>query len=727
MTSSLEMSRQRPDSPVAKRRRLVRYGSTILGVLATALVVTYQVLDADTGLGNANEYVDMVMAGPSDTAVMRASSLTPHQKSATPTLMASLGNTTSRAPEPVTPESEQVSTGAGMGPRTVMGRVRRGDTFSKMMRRYQVPLKTALDVANASKSVFDVARKIKPGRQVLLSFDGSDRLTEMTYLNDKNRTLVVSRREDGRFKARMNDRERSGKPDGEAAPVVAAAPTPTSQTTVKSAANMTPPSSPTVAYFGKGGSSALPMRVNIAPRKTATAAASSKNTPVSAAAPKRAAKSQPTRPPMPTVAALPVKSRAVRRVSPKAVATKKATEPRRSTTRLASRRDGKLDRSKNRAYRPAGHMREAVVRPGDNLTQLLQRENVSHVTSMKVARDSKKTFNLARQLKPGRKLQLAFDNSGLLVGLRYPLGDDRTFWMDRANSDSPFKTGFEAKDYNARVNVVTGVINGSLFEAGRKAGLSRNLMANLANLFEWDVDFARDIRTGDRFTVLFEELSDGVKTKQGNILAAEFINQGRTYRVVRYTDPKGNSGYFDDRGRNIQKMFIRAPVDYTRISSRFSLRRKHPVFGFTRAHKGVDYAAPTGTPIRAAGDGKVVWRGRKGGFGNLVMIRHNSKYTTAYAHMSRYNRKVKRGTRVKQGQVIGYVGMTGAATGPHLHYEVRIHGRQVNPLTAKLPSSQPIARRYLADFRSKSRKVLDRLDAVKRTQVASLSKRHRNR
>ncbi|HEB99883.1 MAG TPA: M23 family peptidase [Thiotrichales bacterium] len=267
----------------------------------------------------------------------------------------------------------------------------------------------------------------------------------------------------------------------------------------------------------------------------------------------------------------------------------------------------------------------------------------------------------------------------------------------------------------------TATIDSSLFLAAQKAGLSDNLTMELAGIFGWDIDFALDIRRGDRFTVIYEELFlDGEKIGNGDILAAEFVNQGHVYRAVRYTDASGRTSYYAPDGHSMRKAFLRTPVAFSRISSRFSLGRKHPILNRIRAHKGVDYAAPYGTPIKATGDGKVIFIGRKGGYGKAVILRHGSRYTTLYAHMSRFARGLHSGSRVRQGQVIGYVGKSGLATGPHLHYEFRINGVHRNPLTVKLPAAAPIDRRYRADFEQKSRTLLAQLDLVRQspTQVA---------
>jgi murein DD-endopeptidase MepM/ murein hydrolase activator NlpD len=212
---------------------------------------------------------------------------------------------------------------------------------------------------------------------------------------------------------------------------------------------------------------------------------------------------------------------------------------------------------------------------------------------------------------------------------------------------------------------------------------------------------------------------DGERLRDGKILAAEFTNQENTYRAVLFTDQEGSSQYYSEDGRSMRKAFLRSPVDFRRISSTFQRERYHPVLGKKRPHRGVDYAAATGTPVKAAGDGKVIFRGSKSGYGNTVELQHGGSIVTLYAHLSRFQKGVINGSRVRQGQIIGYVGQTGLATGPHLHYEFRINGTHRNPLTVKLPDAAPIQAEYKAEFMQQSQQLLAQLDLFKRTQVAS--------
>lgn len=275
------------------------------------------------------------------------------------------------------------------------------------------------------------------------------------------------------------------------------------------------------------------------------------------------------------------------------------------------------------------------------------------------------------------------------------------------------------RDFDTIIQAASSTIDASLFLAGQRAGLSDPLIMELANIFGWDIDFALDIRVGDQFSVVYEEkYLDGKKVKDGTIIAAEFINDGDTYRAVRYTDSAGKTDYFDANGRSMRKPFLRTPVDFARISSGFNLSRKHPILNKIRAHKGVDYAASTGTPIKVAGDGKIVHAGNKGGYGRTIIVQHGTSYSTLYAHMHKYARNMRTGTRVKQGQIIGYVGKSGLATGPHLHYEFRVNGVHRNPLTVKLPDAKPLPSKEMNRFRAATADQFARLDSYSPKLVA---------
>ena len=328
---------------------------------------------------------------------------------------------------------------------------------------------------------------------------------------------------------------------------------------------------------------------------------------------------------------------------------------------------------------------------------------------------------LARKLAriaPRQEIEFYVDTESRLTRLVHRLDRLRSLHVFRDGDAFAFEEIVEPPE--VAVATATGVIDSSLFEAGQHAGLSDSLIMQMAEIFGWDVDFALDIRAGDRFALVFEEqFKDGEKIGEGPIVAAEFTNRGRRIRAVRYVDPTGRTAYFSPDGRSMRKAFLRTPVNFTRISSRFSFSRRHPVLHKMRAHRGVDYAAPRGTAVKASGDGRVVFAGRNGGYGRTIILRHGSVYTTLYAHLSRFSKGIRPGTRVEQGQTIGYVGSTGLATGPHLHYEFRVRGVHRDPLRVKLPQAAPLAEGYMDDFRSKAEPLLATLDLTAGTAVAT--------
>ncbi len=360
----------------------------------------------------------------------------------------------------------------------------------------------------------------------------------------------------------------------------------------------------------------------------------------------------------------------------------------------------------------AGQQQHSVqVKPGDNLSVIFRRQGIP-------ARDihhllaSEPLGKRLRNIFPGHALTFTRAGDGTLTRLAYTPGPLETLEFDRVGD------GFVGREVIQEPNRTTaykhGVIDHSLFVASQRAGLPDGVTMRLAQIFQWDVDFVLDIRRGDEFHVVFEELYVGEEfIGHGDILAAEFINRGESYRAIRYTDAQGRSDYYDPDGDSMRKAFLRAPVEFSRISSNFNLRRIHPLFKRNIPHRGIDYAAPTGTPILAAGDGRVVTASRSKPNGNYVVIQHGEQFTTKYLHMSKFGRNVKSGSRVRQGQVIGYVGATGWATGPHLHYEFLVNGVHQNPRTVQLPDAEPIPRLELARFNERARPLLMLLDDFK--------------
>ncbi len=363
------------------------------------------------------------------------------------------------------------------------------------------------------------------------------------------------------------------------------------------------------------------------------------------------------------------------------------------------------------------HRLEHKIKRGESLSSIFKQHGLSANLLHRIVHSSETAKQLT-DIRPGEILHLVLDGEDRLYSLT--LEHDKIHSLEITADPDGFKAIELNRDVEPRTAFTSGTIESSLYVAAKQAGLSENLIMELANIFGWDIDFALEIRAGDYFTVIFQEdYLDGEKLRDGPILAAEFVNQGRSYRAVRYVDDSGRADYFTPEGRSMRKAFLRAPVDFRRISSGFTQERWHPVLGKKRPHMGVDYAAKIGTPVKAAGDGKVILQGTKGGYGKTVIIQHGQTYTTLYAHLSGYSKLSRKGQKVRQGDVIGYVGKTGLATGPHLHYEFRVNGVHRNPLTVKLPDAEPIAKRYLQDFQLKTQPLIARLETISRTLVAN--------
>lgn len=358
-----------------------------------------------------------------------------------------------------------------------------------------------------------------------------------------------------------------------------------------------------------------------------------------------------------------------------------------------------------------------TVKRGDSLSSIFKKLGLSQTELGRIIGSGGDAKKLTR-INPGQALEFFLDTDNALTELVYRI--DETLSLHIKHTRDGYQSELVRQELDRRFATATGTIESSLFLAGQKAELSEKVIMQLAEIFGWDVDFALDIRAGDSFSVVYEELiKDGQKVRDGDILAAEFINQGTVIRAVRYTDDTGRATYYSPDGRSMRKTFLRSPVDFARISSGFSRRRWHPVLHKFRAHKGVDYAARSGTPVKSTGDGKVISVGRKGGYGNTVVIQHGGIYTTLYAHLSRYARGVRRGKHIRQGQTVGYVGMSGLATGPHLHYEFRVNRIHRNPLKIRFPEAAPIAEEYREDFEDRTQSLVARLNLLSTPRIAS--------
>lgn len=347
---------------------------------------------------------------------------------------------------------------------------------------------------------------------------------------------------------------------------------------------------------------------------------------------------------------------------------------------------------------------------GDNLSILFDRLGLSGQQVQDIMDLGDVTKPLTR-LMPGQQIKLRLADDQQLQELVYEV-QEKSLRVFR--EQGKLQASSVSREVEKRVRYATGVITSSLFEAATQAGMKDTMTLQMANIFGWDIDFAQDLREGDSFTVVYEEhYMEGERLRDGAILSAEFTNQGKTYSALRFKDSDGIFSYYTPEGLSMRKAFLRTPVDFARISSGFSVARYHPILHRMRAHKGVDYAAPTGTPIRAASSGKVAFKGIKGGYGNTLVLQHAGKYSTLYGHLSGYARGISQGGPVQQGQIIGYVGRSGLATGPHLHYEFRIGGAHQNPLTVALPKAEPIPAKYKTQFASQARSLVAQMALFK--------------
>jgi murein DD-endopeptidase MepM/ murein hydrolase activator NlpD len=349
------------------------------------------------------------------------------------------------------------------------------------------------------------------------------------------------------------------------------------------------------------------------------------------------------------------------------------------------------------------------IHAGETMADVFSRQGLSPAVLQRTL-DALADRSALRTIHPGDEFGFAFTGDGNLAAMRFDRGDAERVML--TYDAAGVHASEESRALMQQVRYAHGVVDGSLFDAANRGGMSDAMVLKLADVFKYDIDFARELRPGDSFTVIYDKIyRDGAFQRDGDIIAAEFVNRGKRYTAYRFQLPDGSIGYYSEDGRPLRKSLMRTPVAFTRISSRFTSSRRHPILGYTRAHKGVDYAAPKGTPIHAAGDGVITFRGRARGYGNFVTIRHNKTYTTAYGHMSRFA-KIHVGEHVHQGEVIGYVGMTGLATGPHLHYEVRVHGVQENPLTVTMPKPEPLPSARIAEFHRVTAPYVARIQTI---------------
>ncbi|MEM1229544.1 MAG: peptidoglycan DD-metalloendopeptidase family protein [Pseudomonadota bacterium] len=363
---------------------------------------------------------------------------------------------------------------------------------------------------------------------------------------------------------------------------------------------------------------------------------------------------------------------------------------------------------------------EHTVEPGQSLARIFQKQGIP-ARDIALLLESKPLGPRLKNIYPGHEIRFEFAPDDTLMRLTYTPGPLEHIQFERVGD--AFNGSEVMREPERFTNYKHGLIDHSLFISSQRAGLNDALTMRLAQMFQWDIDFVLDIRKGDAFHVVYEELYLQDRfVGYGDILAAEFINQGEHYQAVLYTDENGDRDYYNPEGQSMRKAFLRAPVEFSRISSNFNLRRKHPLYKRVMPHRGIDYAAPTGTPILAAGDGRLKVAGRTKPNGNYIVINHGEQYVTKYLHLSRFARGVRSGAKVKQGQVIGYVGATGWATAPHLHYEFLVNGVHKNPRTVNLPDAAPIEPVERPRFAEHTATVLKLLDEYKEQPQLALAR-----
>lgn len=366
---------------------------------------------------------------------------------------------------------------------------------------------------------------------------------------------------------------------------------------------------------------------------------------------------------------------------------------------------------------PGRFVREERFQRGDTLAQFLSRLGLDDDDARVLSGPG-----ALRALRPGITANAAFDSAGALQRMDFLVARDTLVVVTRGASG--FSEQQQQARFETRIAMKSSVIRSSLFAATDAAGIPDAIAIQIADIFGGDIDFHRDLRRGDRVAVMYETFAhDGLPVRSGRVLAVEFQNRGKTYRAVWHAGDAGagdrRGGYYAPDGESLRKAFLRSPLEFSRISSGFGMRL-HPFLKSWRQHRGVDYAAPIGTRVRAVGDGVVEFAGRERGYGNVVTLRHREGYSTLYAHLSGIAPGVHRGARVAQGETIGFVGMSGWATGPHLHYEFRIAGQARNPLAVALPAGRPLPAAELPEFRHKAQSLIASLDLLSRGPVASL-------
>jgi len=358
------------------------------------------------------------------------------------------------------------------------------------------------------------------------------------------------------------------------------------------------------------------------------------------------------------------------------------------------------------------------IQRNDSVASLLSRLKISSEDKSGFLHDAR-NIKTMRRLVPGKTIHAQTTAAGELLALRYFPGGSDQLLVEK--TDGIFKENKSPFNIETHIRMKSGVIKSSLFAATDGANIPDSVAIQIAEIFASDIDFHRDLRKEDRFKVVYElRYSNGEPAGAGRVLAVEFINKGKTYQAVYFEANDKERGYYTPDGKNLRRAFLRSPLKFSRISSGFTRSRYHPVLKKWRAHKGVDYAARRGTPVRATANGTVAVSTRQRGYGKLIILKHRGRYSTAYAHLSAFAKGLRKGKRVNQGDIIGYVGSTGLATGPHLHYEFRINGVQRNPLRVVMPAAIPLAAKNVPAFNKNTKPLMARLNMLRDTNLAFL-------
>ena len=371
-----------------------------------------------------------------------------------------------------------------------------------------------------------------------------------------------------------------------------------------------------------------------------------------------------------------------------------------------------------RPAEPGSFERDTLVQAGDTLARALTRLDIDPLEIQRLlAADAVR--QMAAGIRAGNRIRATTTHNGELLAIHFDGVDGAALTVRRQADGFTAEAGSDLME--SRVVMRSGRILSSLYGATDSAGIPDRIADKMAEVFSTSLDFREDLRRGDTFSVIYTvNYRNGEPVGAGKLIAAEYVNAGKAYRAVLYQDPYGREEYYTPEGESLRKGFLRSPLEFSRVTSSFSNSRKHPVYGFHRAHTGVDFGAPTGTRVKATGDATVAFAGRKGGYGNLVILRHQNGFETYYAHLSGFATGIRPGRTVAQGQVIGYVGATGTATGPHLHYEIRIAGQPQNPMAVKLPGAPPLAAAQRARFLEQTAAWSDRLALLRDTNLAAL-------